>query len=211
MANKLDLTRPLYMGATAARAGTVVDNIRLAVQQLDTGEGVLYPVLEKHLLENYTPAKSANYNASFVKSYVRDAVNKYGFLSYDNGGHAYAAEAGPVARAKTERAPRVSKAKAEVLSVLEFIRTAGEVAGAEDVRNTNITPADVAQELGKRRNWVDGRVAAGVADGLLSLETENGQELVYLTADGYAAVQGQEADATSAEETETEARETEQV
>lgn len=208
MANKLDTTRPLFLGPVAARAGTVVDHIRKAVAALDTGSGVLYPQLEEYLLKNYTPAKSANYNGSFVKSYVRDAVNKYEYLSYADGGHEYKAETAPQAKPKQARAPRVSKAQQEVLQVLGFIHTAGEVEGPDDVGNTVITIEDVAQELNKRRNWVEGRVATAVEQGLATLEEENGKKLVYLTANGYNAVAPQATDSSETSEQTAEEEET---
>src|ERR1043166_926177 len=188
MATKLDLSRPLFMGPNAARENTVVDHIRRAVQALDTGSGVPYATLEEYLLRNYTPAKSQNYNSRFIKSYVRDAVNKYGHLSYVDEKHEYKAEAGPQPR--TPRGPkRPSKAKLETLSVLKFIRDAGEVADAGDVDNTQITPQDIANELGKRQPWVDTRVERAVEEGYARVETTEGQPtLVYLTAAGYAAV-----------------------
>lgn len=193
MANKLDLSRPLFMGPTAARENTTVDHIRRAVAALDTdGTGVTYPQLEEYMLRNYTPAKSANYSGSFVKSYVRDAVNKYGYLTYDNAGHEYAVEAGP--KPKAPKAKRVTNKQKEILSVLQFIRDAGEVADAHDVDNTNITPEDVAQELGKRKTWVEPRLTAACEQGLARLEDEGGRTLVYLTPAGFAAVNANDPD-----------------
>lgn len=190
MANKLDMTRPLYMGANAARENTVVDHIRRAVRALDTGNGVTYAQLEEYMLTNYTPAKSKNYSGSFVKSYVRDAVNKYGYLSHEDLGHDYAVETAP---APKERKPkRVGKAQQEVLSVLKFIRDAGEVADASDVDNTNIGPEDIANELGKRKNWVEGRVDKAVEQGYLRKEEDDGRTLVYLTAAGFAAANAED-------------------
>jgi hypothetical protein len=182
VANKLDMTRPLYMGPNAARENTVVDHIRRAVKALDTGSGVPYAKLEEYMLTNYTPAKSQNYSGSFVKSYVRDAVNKYGHLSHEDFGHDYATETAPAP--KPRKPKRIGKAKQEVLSILEFIRTAGEVADAHDVDNTQIGPEDIASELGKRRNWVE--------EGLLRTEGEDGRTLVYLTAAGLAAINAAE-------------------
>ena len=187
MANKLDTARPLFMGPNPARENTVVDHIRRAVAALDKGAGVAYQDLEDYLLQNYTPAKSQNYSGSFVKSYVRDAVNKYGYLSYENGGHDYAAEAAPTP--KEPRPKRVSKARREQLELMKWIRDAGEVAHAGDVDNTQITPDDIAGELGRRRNWVDSRVKELCDEGLLRVEENDGSPtLVYLTAAGYAAV-----------------------
>lgn len=204
MANKLDTTRPLYMGATPAREGTVVDHIRKAVANLDKGEGVTYDALEAYLLENYTPSKSKNYNGSFIKSYVRDAVNKYGFLTQEDGGHTYSVEASPEAKPRAAKAPRVNKSREDMLSVLRFICEAGEVAGPHDVRQTNITVEDIAQELDRRKNWVELRVESAVSEGLAELSVEEGRNLVYLTAAGYEAVapEATEASAETAEASE---------
>lgn len=190
MANKLDVTRPIFMGATAAREGTVVDHIRKAVATLDTGTGVLYADLETYLLQNYTPSKSKNYDGSFIKSYVRDAVTKYGYLAQEDGGHAYSVEIAPAAkpRTSTPKAPRVNKTREEMLSVLRFILEAGEVSGPDDVDQTNITIEDVAQELHRRVNWVELKVEAAVSEGLATSPVEEGRRMVYLTAAGYAAV-----------------------
>jgi DNA-binding MarR family transcriptional regulator len=194
MAIKLDLTRPLFLGAKAVRENTFNDQVRRAVAALDEGEGVPYAKLEDHLLRNYTPAKSANYGPSFIKSYVRDAVNKYDLLSYENGGHEYSADAAPAARTKTAEPRKPSKARVEQLEVLKFIRDAGEVADAGDVDNTQITAADIASELGKRRKTIDTKVEQLVTEGLARTEDEptTGENAVvthvYLTAAGLAAV-----------------------
>lgn len=192
MPNKLDLARPLFMGPKAARENTTVDHIRRAVAALDTGAGVTYPQLEEYMLRNYTPAKSANYSGSFVKSYVRDAVNKYGYLTYDAGGHEYSVEQGPAPKAP--KAKRVTNKQKEVLSILQFVRDAGEVTDAHDVDNTNITPEDIAQELGKRKTWVEPRLTTACEQGLARLEDEAGRTLVYLTPAGFAAVNTQDPD-----------------
>lgn len=207
MANKLDTTRPIFMGATAAREGTVVDHIRKAVANLDKGEGVTYDALEAYLLANYTPSKSKNYNGSFIKSYVRDAVNKYGFLTQTEEGHTYTVETSPEPKPRAAKAPRVSKSREDMLSVLRFIREAGEVSGPDDVNQTNITVEDIAQELERRKNWVELRVESAVAEGLATLVVEEGRNMVYLTAEGYNTVAAQpEAEvAEVAEETAEEA------
>lgn len=185
MTYKLDTVRPIFVGANPAREGTVVDAIRRAVGELDTGEGVFYETLEAHLLANYTPAKSQNYNASFIKSYVRDALGKYGYLSHENEGHGYSFVAGAAPR--EPRAKRVPKSQQEVLAVATFILSAGEVENQQDVVNTNITIEDVAQELHRRKAWVEKRVSEGVASDLLRLENEDGRNLVYLTEAGFTA------------------------
>lgn len=206
MANKLDVTRPIFMGATAAREGTVVDHIRKAVATLDTGSGVLYADLEAYLLQNYTPSKSKNYDGSFIKSYVRDAVTKYGYLAQEDGGNTYSVEIAPVAKPRAPaapKAPKVNKAREEMLSVLRFILEAGEVSGPDDVDQTNITIEDIAQELQRRVNWVELKVEAAVTEGLATAPVEEGRRMVYLTAQGYAAVAPASAPEAEAESTET--------
>ncbi len=192
MAIKLDLARPLFMGKTAAKENTVQDHIRRAVHALDKGNGVPYPQLEEYMLTNFTPSKSKGYGASFIKSYVRDAVNRYDLLSYEQGGYDYAVEATAARTPKEPRPKRVTKARTEQLAVLKFIRDAGEVADASDVDNTQITASDIAQELGKRRTTIDTKVAELVKEGLLRTEEDGGNELVYLTAAGLAAVNGED-------------------
>jgi hypothetical protein len=121
---------------------------------------------------------------------VRDAVNKYGYLSHEDNGHDYAAETAPAAKARKPK--RVTKAQQEVLEVLKFIRNAGEVTDAHDVDNTNITLEDIANELGKRKNWVEGRVEKATTQGLARVEEEDGRKVVYLTAAGLAAVNAED-------------------
>ncbi len=192
MATKLDTSRPLFMGSRAVRENTFNDQIRRAVKALDTGTGVTYPQLEEYLLQNYAPAKSANYGPSFIKSYVRDAVNKYDLLSYEDQGHDYAAEAAPLPRTRSTEPRKPGKARVEQLEVARFIRDAGEVADAGDVDNTQITAADIAAELKRRRKTVDRHVETLVEEGLLRVAGEpSGNdvvEFVYLTGAGLAAV-----------------------
>lgn len=192
MSEKFDVSRPLFLGPKAARENTTVDHIRRAVKALNTGTGVPYGTLEEHLLRNYTPGKSANYGAPFIKSYVRDAVSKYDYLSHTDEGHDY--EVVPLVAKKAAKPKAPSKNRLHELEILRVIRDEGQVSDAGDVDNTQFTPEDIAEELGRTQKTVDASIKALAEEGNLRLESVDGNKpgdkvtYVYLTAQGYATL-----------------------
>ena len=193
MVQKLDIEKPLFLGPEPVRENTVMDHVRRAVSALDEGQGVPYGKLEEYLLKNYAPAKSQNYSGSFIKSYVRDGVNKYSQLSYEDGGHEYSAKASPE-KTKEVKPKRVTKVREEELALLAVIRDRGEVADASQLDVTQITVEDLVTELGKKTKTIEDRVKKLVEAGDLRVEAVPGNEgddvvnYVYLTAAGFAAV-----------------------
>jgi DNA-binding MarR family transcriptional regulator len=204
MATKLDTEKPLFMGPTAVREGTVVDAIRQAVRDLDKGQGVSYADLEKHLLDNFQPKKSQGYGPSYIKAYVRDAVNRYGHLGNESGGHEYASIAAPEPKPKAPK--KLTKAQQAEIDALNFIRTRGEVSDAGDLDNSQITVQDFVTETGKKTKTVEKQLAAMEKEGLVRTESVPGNEegessvYVYLTNAGLAKLN--EAEAAAAAEAE---------
>lgn len=202
MATKLDTEKRLFLGPTAVRDGTVVDAIRQAVRDLDKGEGVTYPELEAHLLSNFTPKKSQGYGASYVKAYVRDGVNKYGHLSYEDGKHEYSAVAAPEKKAAAPKAKKLTKAQQSDVDTLNFIRTRGEVNDAGDLDSSQITVADLVTETGKKNKTVITQVERLEKEGLVRSETREGNEgeqdsiYVFLTTTGLAQLQAADSQST---------------
>ena len=195
------------MGPTAVREGTVVDAIRQAVRDLDQGEGVSYQDLEKHLLENFQPKKSQGYGPSYIKAYVRDAVNRYGHLSNEAGGHEYSSIAAPEPKPKAPK--KLTKAQQAELDSLNFIRNKGEVNDESDLDKSQITVQDFVTETGKKTKTVEKQLAAMEKDGLVRTESVQGNEegessvYVYLTAAGLAKIGEVEAQQAAAAEAES--------
>lgn len=194
MANKLDTEKPLYLGPTAVREGTVADEIRKAVNQLNTeGKGVTYSELEAHLLANYTPKKSQNYSASFIKSYVRDGVNRYGHLSHDNGGHEYSALAAPEPKARRSGggARKPTRAQQEKVELLQFIRDQGDVADISQLDAKGVSQDDMVNASGRKVKTIAKMVDNLETEGLVRTVDGEGQiegdtvRQVYLTPAGY--------------------------
>lgn len=204
MAVKLDTEKKLFVGPTAVREGSVVDAIRQAVRDLDQGEGVTYADLEKHMLENWSPKKSQGYNASYIKAYVRDAVNRYGHLQYDVGGHEYMAVKAPEKKAAEPKAKKLTKAQLNEIEMLKFIQTKGEVNDAGDLDGTKISVQDFVTETGKKTKTVEGNIAKLETAGYVRTDKVPGNEegtsvtYVYLTPAGLARIG--EADAEGAAE-----------
>lgn len=202
MATKLDTEKRLFLGPTAVREGTVVDAMRQAVRDLDTGEGVSYADLEAHMLANFAPKKSQGYGASYVKAYVRDGVNKYGHLSYENGNHEYSATAAPEKKAAAPKAKKLTKAQQAEVDTMNFIRNRGEVNDAGDIDSSQITIADVVSETGKKTKTVTNQIEKLSEQGLVRTETREGNEgeqdsiYVYLTQAGFARLQELDSQAT---------------
>jgi DNA-binding MarR family transcriptional regulator len=195
MPNKLDTEKPIFLGPTAVREGSVVDAMRQAVRDLDKGEGVSYADLEKHLLENFTPSKSQGYGPSYIKAYVRDGVNKYGHLSHENGGHEYSAVARPEPKTAAPKVKKLTKAQQADIDALNFIRTRGEVADTGDLDNTQITLQDFVTETGKKTKTVEKQINALSEAGFVRTETRPGNEgeqdstYVFLTPAGLSRLQ----------------------
>jgi DNA-binding MarR family transcriptional regulator len=193
MATKLDTEKRLWVGPTAVREGTVVDAIRKAAAELGGGpggDGVAYADLEKHLLENFTPKKSAGYGASYIRAYVRDAVQRYGHLTNDADAAAeYSAIAAPEPKAKTPKAKKLTKAQQGEVDALNFIRTRGEVADAGDLDNTQITVQDFVTETGKKTKTVEKMVESLAKDGLVRTESREYSTYVFLTQAGLSKLQ----------------------
>lgn len=192
MAYKLDTEKPLFLGKTAVREGTVADEIRKTVSQLDTGNGVSYTDLESHLLKNYAPKKSKNYSASFIKSYVRDGVNRYGHLSHVNEGHEYSALAAPEAKARgTGRSKKPSKAQQEKVELLQFVRDQGNVSDVGQLDTSGVTVDDMVNASGRQEKTISKMVESLETEGLVKTESRPGAvegdnvRHVFLTAAGY--------------------------
>lgn len=200
MATKLETEKPLFMGPTAVREGTVVDAIRQAVRDLDKGDGVSYADLEAHLLANFQPKKSQGYGASYVKAYVRDAVNRYGHLSYENQGHEYSSIAAP--EPKAPKPKKLTKAQQAEIDSLNFIRTRGEISDAGDLDGSQITVQDFVTETGKKTKTVEKQLAAMETAGLVRTESREGNEpgqnsvYVFLTPAGLSRLQEVESQST---------------
>jgi hypothetical protein len=211
MATKLDTEKTLFLGNEITRAGTVFGHIRKAVSELDKGEGVTYTDLEAHLLSNFKPTKSQSYDSSYVKSYVRDAVNKFGFLSHENLGVEYV-ETSPAEKKVAEvKVKPLTKAQISQNELLSFIRDKGEVSDVNDVDSTKITSETLMQEMKKKQKTVDNMVAALEKDNMVRTEVVEGSTYVFLTATGLARVNaatspsvsgdGEAADSTATETT----------
>jgi DNA-binding MarR family transcriptional regulator len=216
MATKLDTDKRLFMGPTQVREGTVVDAIRQAVRDLDKGEGVSYQDLEKHMLENWAPKKSQGYGASYIKAYVRDAVNRYDHLGYEDKGHEYGALAAPEPKPKPPK--KLTKAQQAEIDSLNFIRTRGEISDAGDLDGTQITVQDFVTETGKKTKTVEKQLATLEKDGFVRTESKAGNEgeepsvYVFLTQAGLARLNEAEAQAEGSEATaETSSAESEPV
>jgi hypothetical protein len=189
MATKLDTEKAIFLGATAVREDTTFGAIRKAVSELDKGEGVSYADLEKHMLENFKPAKSENYNSAYVKAYVRDAVNKFGHLSHENLGNKYEVVAPVVKEAKEAAPKKPTKAEIAKLDVLSVIRNVGEVADESDLDSTKVTAATIMETTKKKQKTIDGIIAALSTDGLVRTEAVDDSTYVFLTPTGYSFVQ----------------------
>lgn len=204
MATKLDTEKRLWLGPTAVRAGSVVDAIRSAVNELGGapgGDGVAYSDLEKHLLENFQPKKSQGYGQSYIRAYVRDAVQRYGHLTNDpDKAVEYSSIAAPEPKAKTPKAKKMTKAQQAEIDALNFIRTRGEVADAGDLDNTQITIKDFVTETGKKTKTVQNQIEKLEKDGLVRTESrgEGGDEATYvfLTQAGLSRLQEVESQST---------------
>lgn len=191
MAYKLDTEKPLFLGKTAVREGTVADEIRKAVAKLDQGQGVSYADLEKELLENYQPKKSKNYSASFIKSYVRDGVNRYGHLSHVNEGAEYSALAAPESKPRTGGSKKPSKAQQEKVELLQFVRDQGNISDAGQLDSNSVTVDDMVNASGRQEKTISKMVDGLESEGLVRTEGRPGQvegdtvRHVFLTQAGY--------------------------
>jgi len=194
MAVKLDTEKKLFMGPTAVREGTVVDAIRQAVRDLDKGEGVSYPDLEAHMIANWAPKKSQGYGTSYVKAYVRDAVNRYGHLSYTDEGHEYSAITAPAKAEKAPKAKKLTKAQQAEVDALKFIQNKGEITDVSNLDESQVTVQDFVTETGKKTKTVEGQLAKLEAAGFIRTENVDGNEpdttvtYVYLTPAGFAHI-----------------------
>lgn len=200
MATKFDTEKPLWVGPTAVREGTVVDAIRKAANELGGGpggKGVAYADLEKHLLENFTPKKSQGYNASYIRAYSRDAVQRYGHLVNDpDKAVEYSAISAPEPKAKTPKVKKLTKAQQGEIDALNFIRQRGDVADAGDLDNTQITVQDFVTETGKKTKTVETMVGKLEKDGLVRLESREDSTYVFLTPAGLSRLQEIDSQAT---------------
>ena len=194
MAIKLDTEKKLHLGPTAVREGTVVDEIRQAVRDLDKGEGVTYADLEKHMVDNWSPKKSQGYGPSYIKAYVRDAVNKYGHLSYEAQGHEYSAIATPEKKAVEPKAKKLTKAQQNEIDMLKLIQSKGEITDVSNLDDSQVTTQDFVTETGKKLKTVENSLAKLETAGLVRTEQRDGNEegttttYVFLTASGFAHI-----------------------
>jgi len=186
MAIKLDTEKKLFMGPTVVRAGTTFDVIRQIVRDLDKGEGVSFADLSEKMLSEYTPAKSNNYNESFVKSYVRDAVNKFGHLSHEDLGLEYAATA--AAEKKEPAAPKIKKStKADQArtDLLSAVAKLGEVTDVSEIADSKVTIADLITETKRKQKTLEKDLDILSKDGLVTLEKIEESVYVFLTEAGF--------------------------
>jgi hypothetical protein len=179
------------------------------VRDLNTdGQGVSYAQLEKHLLENYTPRKSQNYSASFIKSYVRDGVNRYNHLSHVNEGNEYSALAAPEPRARSGGGGRKgpTKAQQEKTELLQFVRDQGNVADVSQLDSNPVSSHDMVQASGRKAKSIDKMLDGLEAEGLIRCESVDGTiegdtvRNVYLTAAGYALANEQAPEGAGSDE-----------
>ena len=204
MATKLDTEKRLFLGPTAVRENTVVDKMRQAVRDLGGepgGEGVTYPDLEKHLVENFRPNKSQGYGPSYIKPYVRDGVHRYGHFTHDaDKAESYSAIAAPEPKAKTPKVKKLTKAEQANIDTLNFIRTRGEVSDASDLDSTQITVQDFVTETGKKTKTVEKQIDALEKDGLVRTESrgegDDASRYVFLTQAGLSRLQEIDSQAT---------------
>ena len=201
MANKLDTEKKLFLGAKAVREATTFGAIRKAVADLDKGEGVSYADLEKHMLENFKPAKSESYGPSFIKSYVRDAVNKFGYLSHEDQGHKYEVLAPVEKKADEPKPKKFTKRDNEKLDTLAFVRDRGEVGDVSEIDSTKITSVSIMEETKKKQKTVDKLVEDLEKDGFVRTETVDDSTYVFLTATGLSYVNEHRGDAAAEAET----------
>lgn len=209
MAVKLDTEKKIFMGPTAVREGTVQDVVRQGVRELDSGDGVSYEDLEKWMLENFKPNKAATFGPSYIKSYVRDALHRYGYLSHENEGHEYAYMASAEKKAAPKKKKKMTKAQQAEVDLLTFIRDQGEVSDVGDIDSTQISIQDFVTGTNKKTKTIEKNVAKLEEQGDVRTETVDGNEegtttiYVYLTPAGFARLsEAAEADAESTEEAE---------
>jgi hypothetical protein len=188
MATKLDTDKKLFLGKTAVRESTTFGQIRKAVSELNTGEGVAYADLEAHLLANYKPAKSENYGSAFIKAYVRDAVNKFGHLSHEDLGLDYEVVSPPEKKVAEEKPKALTKAQKNGVEILAVIRDRGEVSDVSEVDASKITTETLVQETKKKTKTIDTLVAALEIDGFARTEKVEDSTYVFLTPAGFAHV-----------------------
>jgi len=188
MANKLDTEKPLFLGKTPVREATTFGQIRKSVSELNSGDGVMYADLEKHMLDNFKPAKSENYGASYIKAYVRDAVNKFGYLSHDDLGAEYEVLAPAEKKVAEEKPKKLTKADNAKLDALVFVRDRGEVADEGDLDSTQITTVSMMEETKKKQKTVDKLVEDMEKDGFVRTEKVDDSVYVFLTPVGYSHV-----------------------
>jgi DNA-binding MarR family transcriptional regulator len=196
----LDTEKKLWVGPTAVRAGTVVDAMRQAANELGGapgGDGVSYADLEKHLLENFSPKKSQGYGPSYIRAYVRDAVQRYGHLVNEaDKAEEYSSIAAPEPKAKASKPKKLTKAQQAELDALNFIRERGEVSDAGDIDNTQITVQDFVTETGKKTKTVEKQIDKLEKDGLVRTESREDSIYVFLTQAGFSRLQEAESQDT---------------
>jgi DNA-binding MarR family transcriptional regulator len=197
---KLDTEKRLWVGPTAVREGTVVDAIRKAANELGGnpgGDGVAYKDLEEYLVKNFQPKKSQGYGPSYVRAYVRDAVQRYGHLTNDaDKAVEYSSIAAPEPKAKTPKAKKLTKAQQGEIDALNFIRTRGEISDAGDLDNTQITVQYFVTETGKKTKTVEKMVEGLEKDGLVRTESREDSTYVFLTQAGLSRLQEVESQST---------------
>lgn len=198
MSNKLDTEKKLFLGPNAVREVTVFGAIRKAVHELNSGDGVAYEDLEKHVLENFKPAKSGNYGPSYVKAYVRDAVNKYGYLSHEDLGVAYETIAPAEKKTSEEKPRKLTKAQIAKNDLLRFVQTRGEINSVDEINESQVDIAAIVQETKKKTKTVEKMVEELKSEGLVRTGQVGESTYVYLTEAGWSHLNG-----SSSEESET--------
>lgn len=203
---KLDTEKKLFMGPTEVREGTVVDAIRQAVRDLDKGEGVSYADLEAHMTANWAPKKSLGYGPSYVKAYVRDAVNKYGHLSYESAGHQYSTISAPEKKAAAPKTKKLTKSQQGELDMLKLVQSKGEITDVSNLDDSSVTTQDFVTETGKKLKTVENNLAKLETAGLIRTEVRDGNEegttvtYVFLTPAGFAHIGENEPATTGSED-----------
>lgn len=178
--SKFDASKPLFVGSAPARGETVFDALRMAVRDLDQGEGVSYADLESKMLSGFTPKNAKKYDGSYIKAYTRDAVTKFNYLSQD------AASEYSVQESKS-RAPAADKPvdNSLKLEILRFIREKGEVTTVDEIDASQITVETLVSELGRKNKTIMKAVTELEEEGAVRTEQRENSLYVYLTEAGW--------------------------
>lgn len=178
---KFDSAKPLFVGSAPARAGSVFDEIRKTVRDLDSGAGVAYSDLEAAFIANFKARSAKSVDSAYVRSYVRDAVNKYSHLSQETASEYTVTEVA----AKEPKAPSTPKASPVNDEVVSFIRERGEVNTVEEIDLSQISVQTIVEETKRKTKTIMAAIEAMEAEGLVRTEQVDDSVYVYLTEAGF--------------------------